>query len=150
MKRVLATLLAAIAVLEAFAASPAKYEPSPQEVLTALAQRSGISEDELRGLLSRCEVNQAAMNICAYRDVVAADLKLKHAVASKVQQLPACKERLEVRIARWEVVRDQGCKRSATKDYGGGSLEKTAEFMCVEHEIVQMTKQVERQRTCKQ
>jgi hypothetical protein len=111
MKRVLATLLAVIAVSEVFAASPTKY---------------------------------------AYRDVVAADLKLKHAVASKVQQLPACKERLEARIARWEIARDQGCKRSAAKDYGGGSLEQTAESMCVQHEIVQMTKQVERQRTCKQ
>ncbi|UVH57000.1 lysozyme inhibitor LprI family protein [Variovorax paradoxus] len=115
-----------------------------------MAQRSGIPEDELRGLLSRCEASQSAMNICAYRDVVVADLKLKHALASKVQQLPACKERLEARIARWEVVRDQGCKRNAAKDYGGGSLEQTAESMCVEHEIVQMTKQVERQRTCKQ
>ncbi|MGJ7536606.1 MULTISPECIES: lysozyme inhibitor LprI family protein [unclassified Variovorax] len=150
MKRVLATLLAVFAVSGASAASPAKYEPGFQEVLTALAQRSGIPADELRGLLSRCEASQAAMNICAYRDVVAADLKLKHALASKVQQLPACKERLEARIARWEVVRDQGCKRNAAKDYGGGLLEQTAESMCVEHEIVQMTKQVERQRTCKQ
>ncbi|MGJ7503479.1 lysozyme inhibitor LprI family protein [Variovorax sp. ZT5P49] len=150
MKRVLIALLTACAVSGASAASPAKYEPGFQEVLTALAQRSGIPEDELRGLLSRCEASQSAMNICAYRDVVAADLKLKHALASKVQQLLACKERLEAKIARWEVVRDQGCKRSAAKDYGGGSLEQTAESMCVEHEIVQMTKQVERQRTCKQ
>jgi len=150
MKRVFVTLLAVFAVSGASAASPARYEPGFQEVLTALAQRSGISEDELRGLLSRCEVSQSAMNICAYRDVVAADLKLKHAVASKVQQLPACKERLEARIARWEVARDQGCKRSAAKDYGGGSLERMAESMCAQHEIVRMTKQVERQRTCKQ
>lgn len=150
MKRMFVTLLAVFAVSGASAASPAKYEPGFQEVLTALTQRSGIPEDELRGLLSRCEASQSAMNICAYRGVVAADLKLKHALASKVQQLPACKERLEAKIARWEVVRDQGCKRNAAKDYGGGSLEQTAESMCVEHEIVQMTKQVERQRTCKQ
>lgn len=149
MKRVLVALLAVLAVSGASAAHPASYEPSPREVLVALAQRSGMSEDELRGLLSRCEASQLAMNICAHRDFVVADLKLKHAVAGKVQQLPACKERLEARIARWEVTRDRGCKRSASKDYGGGSLEQTAESMCIEHEIVQMTKQVERQRVCK-
>ena len=148
MKHIFVSLLAAFAVSGAFAASPAKYEPDPQEVITALAQRSGISEDELRGLLSRCEASQSAMNICAYRDAVAADLKLKHALASKVQQLPACKESLEARIARWDKKRDQGCERSAAKDYGGGSMAQMARSMCVEHEIVQMTKQVERQRTC--
>lgn len=149
MKRLLIALLAVAVVSGASAGAAAKYEPDSQEVLAALAKRSGLPEDELRGLLSRCEESQSAMNICAHRDVVVADLTLKHAVAAKVRQLPTCKESLEARIARWEAARDRGCKRGAVKDYGAGSLEPTAESMCLVHETVQMTKRVERQRDCK-
>ena len=128
--------------------SPAKYQPSPEEVLAALAHRSGLAEDSLRGLLSNCDASQSAMNICAYRDAVVADLVLQHAVAHKADQLPACKERLEARISRWAAERDLACKRSAAKAYGGGSLEPMAMSMCVQHENEQMAKKVERQRSC--
>jgi uncharacterized protein YecT (DUF1311 family) len=149
MKRAIALLLGTLAIAAAAASSPpAKYQPNTEEVLTALAHRSGLAEDALHGLLTDCDASQSAMNICAYRDAVAADLVLQHAVADKAKQLPACKERLEARIARWAAERDRGCKRSAAKAYGGGSLEPMAMSMCVQHENEQMAKKVERQRSC--
>ncbi|MGQ3055560.1 MAG: lysozyme inhibitor LprI family protein [Roseateles sp.] len=150
MKRVLALLLGALAIAGAAASSssPAKYQPRPEEVLAALAHRSGLAEEALRGLLSHCDASQSAMNICAYRDAVAADLVLQHAIANKAEQLPACKDRLEARIARWAAERDRACKRSAAKAYGGGSLEPMAMAMCVQHENERMAKKVERQRSC--
>lgn len=150
MKRVVTLLLGVIAIAGAAASSssPAKYQPSPEEVLAALAHRSGLTEDVLRGPLSNCDASQSAMNICAYRDAVAAELVLQHAVANKAEQLPACKDRLEARIARWAVERDRGCKRSAAKAYGGGSLEPMAMSMCVQHENERMAMKIERQRSC--
>ena len=150
MKRVVTLLLGLLAIAGAAASSssPAKYQPSPEEVLAALAYRSGLTEDALRGPLSNCDASQSAMNICAYRDAVAADLVLQHAVANKSEQLPACKDRLEARIARWAIERDRGCKRSAAKAYGGGSLEPMAMSMCVQHENERMAMKIERQRSC--
>ena len=76
MKRVVTLLLGVFAMAGAAASSSshAKYQPSPEEVLAALAHRSGLTEDALRGPLSNCDASQSAMNICAYRDAVAADL----------------------------------------------------------------------------
>ncbi|MFS2208007.1 lysozyme inhibitor LprI family protein [Variovorax sp. Varisp36] len=149
MKRVAALLLGALAIAGAAASSsPPKYQPGPEEVVAALAHRSGLAEDALRGLLSNCDASQSAMNICAYRDAVAAELVLQHAIANKAEQLPACKDRLEATISRWAAARDRGCKRSAAKAYGGGSLEPMAMSMCVQHENEQMAKKVERQRSC--
>ncbi|WP_240650573.1 lysozyme inhibitor LprI family protein [Variovorax guangxiensis] len=128
--------------------SPVKYHPSPEEVVAASAHRSGLAEDALRGLLSNCDASQSAMNICAYRDAVEADLILQHAIANKVEQVPACKDRLEARIARWAAERDRGCKRSAAKAYGGGSLEPMVMSMCVQHENERMAKKIEHQRSC--
>mgnify|MGYP000218028256 CR=1 FL=1 len=141
------TMSAAVADA-AVSSSPAKFQPSSEEVLAVLAHRSGLAEDALRGLLSNCDASQSAMNICAYRDAVAADLVLQHAIANKAEQLPACKDRLEARIARWAAERDRACKRSAAKAYGGGSLEPMAMAMCVQHENERMAKKVERQRSC--
>lgn len=132
----------------ALSSSPAKYQPGSDEVLAALAHRSGLTEDALRGRLSNCDASQYAMNICAYRDAVAADLALQHAVSNKAEQLPGCKDWLGARIARWVTERDRGCKRSAAKTYGGGSLEPMAMSMCVQHENERMAMKIERQRSC--
>ncbi|WP_254789749.1 lysozyme inhibitor LprI family protein [Variovorax sp. OV329] len=126
----------------------AQYQPSVQEVLAALEKRSGIPETELQLLLGKCDASQSAMNICAYRDVVAADLVLQHTVARKIEQSPGCKASLEASTARWASDRARGCKQGAAKDYGSGSLAPMAESMCMTHELEQMTKRIERQRSC--
>lgn len=147
MKHASIALLVALA-LQSSSSFSAQYQPSAQDVLAALGSRSGISDTELRRLLGNCDASQSAMNLCAYRDAVAADLVLQHAVASKVEQLPACKAQVEARIARWTSERAGACKRSAAKDYSDGSLAPMAESMCMTHEIEQMTKRIERQRSC--
>jgi uncharacterized protein YecT (DUF1311 family) len=46
-------------------------------VVQELSRRTGMSVQELRGYLSHCEMTQLSMNICAFRDVVAADLQMQ-------------------------------------------------------------------------
>ncbi|WP_052135311.1 lysozyme inhibitor LprI family protein [Collimonas arenae] len=117
--------LALIAASSLVSAAP-RYVPAEGDVLVELSHRSNLPEADLKQSLANCDANQTNTNLCAYRDQVAADLTLKHAVAE------------------WEKARDAGCAKSAEREYGGGSLKPTAQAMCVTAETKKMIQRVER------
>jgi len=122
--------------------------PSAQEVLSALSARSKLPEDELRRLTADCAAGQQSMYFCAYRDVVAAELKLQRVVAEKKQRFPACQAATEARVARWKPRRDRMCARSAAKEWGGGSMEPTARNLCLADSTRRMAGQMLRMSAC--
>ena len=79
---------------------------------------------------------------------MAAYLKLRQSVRSKVEQLPSCRAGIESRVARLEKERDRACKLSAQKEWGGGSMEPTAEATCAAVETRRMGKTILALKTC--
>ena len=108
------------------AAAASKYAPPAEEVLTELSSRSKIPVSELKQSIADCNANQQAMNLCAFRDAVAADLMLKHA------------------FAEWEKSRDALCEKTAQHEWRGGSMKPAARADCVATETNKMIRHIEK------
>lgn len=120
----------------------------PQEVLSALSRRSQLPEDELRHLTADCAANQQNVYFCAYRDVVAAELKLDRVMADKVRGRPGCKGAIDAKVERWKAARDRTCTKSAAREWGGGSMEPAARNTCLAENTERMVRQVQRLSSC--
>ena len=71
------------------------------EVVEELSRRSLMPVADLIDLLADYDRNQLSMNFCAFRDAVAADLRLEAAIAKKKATLaPADAEALDAEIAQ--------------------------------------------------
>ncbi len=123
--------------------------PTSNEILSALSARTHIPKAELQTSLSHCDADQQSMTICAYRDFEAADLKLKRLVAEKEVSLPACKGFIENKVMRWKKMRDQGCAKSAAKDYDQGSIQPMAQAICATVETKKMRRRINAIKQCK-
>lgn len=110
MRNLLAVLFFGVA---ASAAAVSKYTPAEAEVLAELSSRSKIPESELRQIISNCDANQQAMNLCAFRDLVVADIVLKHG------------------LAVWKKNRDVACEKQAEHAWHDGSMKPTVRATCV-------------------
>ena len=89
--------LAALTVALAFPA-----HSGTADVVTELSHRTGMSVTELNALLSHCESTQLSMNTCAFRDLVAAEIKMNQllqAVSSRLDQ--ADRQALAKEQANW-------------------------------------------------
>ena len=128
------------------ASASASYVPPAGEVLTELARRSNLPEADLRQSLANCDANQTNINLCAYRDQVAADLTLKHAIADKEAQRHQRTDAINAKIAKWEKSRDASCAKYAEREFGDGSMKPTAQAMCVAAETKKMIRWVESQK----
>lgn len=91
-------------------------------------------------MLSNCDANQTSLNFCAWRDRVVAEQKLQDVVKNKTAEFPACKARLENKIAAWTKRRDASCKKSTEAENGGGSIVPTEFAACQTAETERMTK----------
>ena len=88
-------------------------------VVDELSERSQIPVSELISLLSDCDKTQLSMNICAYRDFIAADLQLEEQLAA----LPAsCAGSVHDQQSDWEQARDASCNQAADDEALGGSM----------------------------
>lgn len=122
--------------------------PASGDVIKELSKRSGLSVSELKDLLSDCDANQQSMYFCAYRDLVAADLVLKHVIREKEKAFPSCKSTIDADVSSWEKERNRGCEKSASKEYGEGSMKPTAEVMCITFETQKMTQRIQKIQGC--
>ena len=125
--------------------------PAAQEraaVLGELSQRSGLPVAEVSNLLADCHANQQSMYFCAWRDQIAADRIFGRTLADKLQKMPQCKTSMKAKIASWAKKRDQSCKKSATQEWGEGSMKPTAQAICVTTETMRMTKQLGNMNAC--
>lgn len=103
----------------------------PPEVLAELAKRSRISQSELTELLGDCSKHQLAMNICAFRSFVEADLEMGRALEKAIQSLPtACRVSLQSKQKSWEKRRDRKCNREADEEAAGGSMRPSVFSSC--------------------
>lgn len=126
------------------AGASSRYTPTDSEVLSDLSRRSNLPEADLKSMLAACDANQTNMNLCAYRDQVAADLTLKHAIEKKEKQLPKRTVEIDTKVAGWEKSRDVSCAKSAEQEWGNGSMKPTAQAMCVAAETHKMIRRVEK------
>jgi len=150
--RALLMMVLCCATASAIASDGQRIGPDNQEraaVLDELSQRSGLPDVELNGLLADCNANQQSMYFCAWRDQITADRALRRVLAGKQQKMPQCKTYIESKVASWARSRDQSCDKSATKEWGEGSMKPTAQVLCVTAETVRMTKRLERMNGCK-
>ncbi|MCC8394294.1 lysozyme inhibitor LprI family protein [Paraburkholderia sp. MMS20-SJTR3] len=95
-----------------------------------IAKRSGLPASEVTATLADCEANQTSMNFCAWRDQIVSEQKLELAVAAKAGSSAACEKALKKKIAVWKKRRDAECSRSASRQWGGGSMLPTAAATC--------------------
>jgi uncharacterized protein YecT (DUF1311 family) len=141
-------ITAAVGVAEASGpASPDTAESAA--AASELAARSGLPESELKDFLADCNANQQSMYFCAWRDQIVAQRVFERLLADKMQSMPACKSALESRAADWARSRDRSCARSALKQWGDGSMRRTAQIICVTGETARMTKRIQRMRGCR-
>jgi len=151
MMRTLLIMILCCATASTIAADVQRIGPDTQEraaVLDELSQRSGLRDVELSSLLANCSANQQSMYFCAWRDQISADRTFRQILADKLQKIPQCKTPVEYKVARWVRSRDQSCDKSATKEWGEGSMKPTAQALCVTAETVKMTKRLERMNGC--
>ncbi|MBB5506332.1 uncharacterized protein YecT (DUF1311 family) [Paraburkholderia sp. JPY681] len=83
------------------------------------------------------------MNLCAWRDQIVAEQKLERVVEGKAAVSPTCKAAIEKRITAWKRRRDANCEKSASREWGGGSMLPTAVAMCKTAETERMSKAIQ-------
>lgn len=150
--RIILGIIVLFVVVSSVAADSQRTGWNDQErtaVLGELAQRSGLPEIELNRLLASCDSNQQSMYFCAWRDQIVAERAFRRELADKQRQMPRCKKAIETKIASWIRARDQSCDKSATKEWGEGSMKATALVLCISAETIKMTEQLERINRCK-
>lgn len=99
--------------------------------VVALERASGLPAAEISRLLADCEGSQQSMYFCAWRDQLEADRRLDHALSGKISRHPQCKASLENQFGTWQRRRAQRCRADAAEQHGGGSLQRTAELVCL-------------------
>jgi len=132
------------AVLEAVADASAQHaEQTPAEEIAT----HGVPLNDVLELLADCgsfEQSQQSMYFCAWRDAIVAERHLQKVVDQRASKHPELKEALAVRVAHWKKMRDEHCKKMAHHDWGGGSMEPTANLACAagetEYLSIQMMK----------
>lgn len=88
-------------------------------VVEELSARSRIPIAELEQLLSNCDATQLSMNICAFRDFVETDMKLKETLSGLRGR---CAERARSEQSSWKQETDAACNKLADDEAEGGSM----------------------------
>jgi uncharacterized protein YecT (DUF1311 family) len=149
--RILSAFILCCATAVIFASEVLSTDTPAQEraaIMGELSQRSGLSDAELSSLLANCNANQQSMYFCAWRDQIAASRNFARVLADKLQKMPQCKKTMETKVASWMKSRDQSCEKSATQEWGEGSMKPTAQTICVTAETVRMTTRLEHLNGC--
>ncbi|MCC8405342.1 DUF1311 domain-containing protein [Paraburkholderia sp. MMS20-SJTN17] len=108
-----------------------------------IANRSGLPTSEITAAQSNCEADQTGMNLCAWRDQIIAEQRLEQQVVDVMAGTStACRTALERKIAAWKKRRDTNCTRSASDEWGNGSMLPTAVSMCKTAETERMRKAI--------
>ncbi|WP_233802321.1 lysozyme inhibitor LprI family protein [Paraburkholderia sp. HP33-1] len=116
---------------------------TPAAPVDEIANRSGLPASEVAAALSNCEANQTSMNLCAWRDQIVAEQRLERVVEGKIVSSETCKAALEKRLTEWKKRRDANCEKSASQQWGGGSMLPTAVAMCKTAETERMSKAIQ-------
>ena len=96
------------AFLSASAVAPAA---TAQTLTDILAQRSGLTSNEVASLLASCDANPTSMRFCAWRDQLVAERALQQLIDEKRSVSPKCAAALQQKIAAWQKRRDEACEK---------------------------------------
>ncbi|WP_260334740.1 lysozyme inhibitor LprI family protein [Paraburkholderia sp. MM5384-R2] len=102
--------------------------------------------EELICTSSRCPRATATGSASARlgkRDQIVAEQKLEQLVKGKAAVSASCNAAIEKRLTAWKTRRDANCKKSASREWGGGSMLPTAVAMCKTAETERMSKAIE-------
>ena len=123
--------------------------PSEDAVMKELSRRTGLSRQDLQELTRDCNAHQQSMYFCAFRDFIAADLELQRAVSDKLaHESEQCRTVFDAKQTRWERARDRVCNQSARKEWGGGSMQPTAEVVCKTASTEARVREVNQRQIC--
>lgn len=103
------------------------------EVIKALSKRSQISVEEINGYLSDCDRTQLSMNICAFRDAIAAEFELDAVVAQRAETLtsPEARDNLSIEMEDWRQSIEEACHEQADAEAEGGSMRPMVYSGCI-------------------
>lgn len=114
-------------------------------VVSQLAERSRIPAGELRALLADCEKTQRSMNVCAFRDHVAADLEMKAVLREASSRLDGAQgQALAEAQEAWAIETRTGCDTEADDAAEGGSMRPMVFSGCMERETRRRTAELAR------
>jgi hypothetical protein len=123
-------VLASLTLMACAANHSASLSPAPNEVLSEVSRRSGISKTELERLTAKCDADQQTMYFCAFRDLVEVDMRLDRVAADHIRRYPECKDLIAARLRDLRQGRDAACATSAQEEFGSGSMAQTARATC--------------------
>jgi|GEM_PF-1073765 uncharacterized protein YecT (DUF1311 family) len=123
-------------------ASAVALAATAQTLTEILAQRSGLSSNEVASLLASCDANPTSMRFCAWRDQLVAERALQQLIDEKRTASPKCAAALQQKIAAWQKLRDEACEKSAQRRWGDGAMTSAAIAMCETDRTKQMTRSI--------
>ena len=114
------------------------------DVVTELSQRTGMSVTELNSLLSHCESTQLSMNMCAFRDSVAAEIKMNQLLQALSSRLnKADRQALAKEQANWSSHEKAKCNVLTDREVGRGSMRPLVYGNCMSAATQERIKQLQ-------
>ena len=119
-------------------------------VVPELSRRTLIPVSELDELLSDCQKTQLAMNICAARDSVAADIKMDRMLSQALLSIDkSCRLALTQAQINWKKHVGFGCDQEANAEAEDGSMRPMVYNSCIEAATIKRTKELAKIKACK-
>jgi uncharacterized protein YecT (DUF1311 family) len=87
-----------------------------------LSRKTLLPESDLRVLLSDCNDTQLAMNICAARDSLKADIEMRSTLKALEKKLPSCATRVKSSQAEWDAEMGTTCAGEAYDAVENGTM----------------------------
>ena len=120
------------------------------DVVPELSRRTLIPVSELNELLSDCQKTQLAMNICAARDSVAADIEMDRVLnQARLSIDKSCRVALTQVQTNWKKRVSFGCDQEADAEAEGGSMRPMVYNSCIEAATIKRTKELATIKECK-
>lgn len=121
-----------------------------EPALKVLVKKSGLSQAELKPLLSQCNTSQQNLYFCTWYNQISSDQKIKQIIIKLNRTMPQCRNTIKTLIADWEHARDSSCKKSAFEEWGAGSMRPIAQAICTSTESDRMIKRLSTINNCEQ
>ena len=117
--------------------------PQTTGVVTELSKQTGISVKDLNNLLSHCESTQLSMDICAHRDLVAADMRMQRILQKISSSLNQSRRQALVKAqASWLSQAKAKCNMVVNREVGQGSMGQLVYGECMTAETQERTTQL--------
>ncbi|MGH9637552.1 MAG: lysozyme inhibitor LprI family protein [Candidatus Angelobacter sp.] len=112
-------------------------------VVTELSSRTGMSVKDLNNLLLHCESTQLSMDICAQRDLVAADMEMQRVLQKTSLRLNQTHKRALAKVqVDWLSQAKAKCNMVVNLEVGEGSMGPLIYGKCMTAATQERTRQL--------